>query len=108
MGNLEQELWKTALDIDIDKYIYKTDKGKPRLALVPASTIESVGKVMTHGLSKYKEGSWKEVESWRYKDAMMRHLCCYLEDENSVDEESGLLHIEHLLTNIAFLNELRL
>ena len=95
------------LDFDIDRTEYKTDKDKPRLALVPPSTIESVGKVMTYGLTKYTLDSWKQVEPWRYKDALMRHLVAYLKDENSVDDESSLLHLEHLLTNAAFLNDMR-
>jgi len=85
----------------------KTDKDKARLALVPPSTIESVGKVMTYGLTKYTQDSWKQVEPWRYKDALMRHLVAYLKDEDSVDDESSLLHLEHLLTNAAFLNDMR-
>ena len=98
---------KTAFDYDIDTIIVKLDKDKLRLGLVPASTIESVGKVMTYGLTKYTLDSWKQVEPWRYKDALMRHLVAYLKDENSVDSESSLLHLEHLLCNVAFLNELR-
>ncbi|HZJ99312.1 MAG TPA: dATP/dGTP diphosphohydrolase domain-containing protein [Tissierellaceae bacterium] len=95
------------LDYDLEKYIFKTDQGKPRLGLVPASTIESVGKVMTYGLTKYKQDSWKEVEPYRYIDALMRHLVEYMKDENSIDEESGLYHIEHILCNAAFLNDMR-
>ena len=107
MGNLGQEIWKTVLDADIDEHICKADKDKPRLGLVPPSTIESVGKVMTYGLTKYQEGSWKQVEKYRYVDALMRHLVEYMKDENSIDEESGLYHIEHILCNAAFLNDMR-
>lgn len=95
------------LDCDLEKYIFKTDQGKPRLGLVPPSTIESVGKVMTYGLTKYQEGSWKQVEKYRYIDALMRHVVEYLADNNSIDEESGLYHIEHILCNAAFLNDMR-
>ena len=107
MGNLSQEIWKTALDYDIDEHICKADKDKPRLGLVPASTIESVGKVMTYGLTKYKQDSWKDVEKYRYIDALMRQVVEYLADNNSIDEESGLYHIEHILCNAAFLNDMR-
>ena len=109
MGNLgtHKELWKEILDIDDIQYIHKTDQGKPRLGLVPPSTIKSVGKVMTYGLTKYKQDSWKEVEPYRYIDALMRHVVEYLADNNSIDEESGLLHIEHILCNAAFLNDMR-
>ena len=88
------------MDIDIEKYICKTDQGKLRLGLVPPSTIKSVGKVMTYGLTKYKQDSWKEVEKYRYIDALMRHVVEYLADNDSIDEESGLLHIEQYMFNV--------
>ena len=105
MGNLEQiwEIMRNEAQINT----CKADKGKPRLGLVPPSTIESVGKVMTYGLTKYKQDSWKQVEPYRYIDALMRHVVEYLADNNSIDEESGLLHIEHILCNAAFLNDMR-
>lgn len=82
----------------------KQDAGKPRLALVPPDLIEAVGAVRTFGVTKYKDPeSWRQVEIERYRDALMRHLCAYLKDSNSVDQESGLPHLWHAATNIAFL-----
>jgi|GEM_PF-3288912 len=84
----------------------KHDQGKHRLSLVPPSLIEAVGRVRTYGTEKYgSPDNWKQVEPWRYKDALMRHLCEYLRDPNSVDAESGLAHLEHLACNVAFLLE---
>jgi hypothetical protein len=84
----------------------KYDSGKARLALVPSAAIQAIGEIMTYGLTKYEESSWKNVEVWRYRDALMRHLCAYLDDPNGVDEESGYPHLWHLTTNAAFLCEL--
>ena len=98
---LHAKIWEVLMN---DKIKY--DYGKPRLALVPPESIRAIGEVMTYGVAKYYEGSWREVEPWRYRDALMRHLCAYLEDPYSVDEESGLLHLWHLTTNAAFLCEL--
>lgn len=84
----------------------KYDKGKPRLALIPPVAIEAIGTVMTDALSKYQEGSWKQVEAYRYRDALMRHLVAYLDDPAGVDDESDLPHLWHLITNCAFLCEL--
>ena len=81
----------------------KKDLGKPRLALVPPSLIEAVGQILTFGAAKYEPNGWKRVDPDRYKDAMVRHLCAYLEDEFSVDEESGLPHLWHMTCNAAFL-----
>jgi hypothetical protein len=87
--------------------IAKHDEGKPRLSLVPPALIEAVGRVRTYGTQKYggDPENWRQVEPCRFKDALMRHLCEYLRDPESVDEESGLPHLEHLACNVAFLLE---
>lgn len=84
----------------------KHDGGKPMLALVPPILIKAVGTVMTHGASKYGVGKWKNVEPDRYRNAMMRHLCEYLENPHGNDKDSGLPHLWHLACNVAFLLEL--
>lgn len=59
------------------------------------------------GTAKYKEpDNWKKVEPERYRDAMMRHMMRYLDDPDGVDDESGLPHLWHCATNIAFLLEM--
>lgn len=85
---------------------YKHDGGKPRLSLVPPILIRAVGTVMTHGAEKYGEGNWKNVEPKRYRDALARHYCDYMEDPYGVDKQSGLPHLYHLACNVAFLLEL--
>lgn len=84
----------------------KFDGGKVRLTLVPPLGIVAVGKIMTHGLTKYDEESWRKVEPWRYKDALMRHLVEYLRDPHGMDLDSGLPHLWHLATNAMILCEL--
>lgn len=84
----------------------KHDGGKPRLSLVPPILIKAVGTVMTHGADKYGVGKWKNVEPERYRNAMMRHLCEYLENPHGNDKDSGLPHLWHLACNVAFLLEL--
>ena len=85
----------------------KADAGKLQLTLVPTSIIKKIAKVRMYGTNKYKDpNNWKRVEKERYKDATYRHFLAYLEDENSIDEESGLEHLWHLACNIAFLCEM--
>lgn len=84
----------------------KHDGGKLRLSLVPAEAIEAIGAVMTHGAEKYGKDSYKRVGPERYRDALMRHICKWLKDPHGVDEDSGLPHIWHIITNAAFLCEL--
>ncbi len=85
----------------------KHDEGKPRLSLVPPALIEAVGRVRTYGTEKYGDSeNWRKVDPWRYKDALMRHLCAYLRNPQGKDPESGLPHLEHIACNVAFLLEL--
>ena len=87
---------------------YKTDYGKEQMSLVPTKIVHAIAKVRTWAVSrKYKDpDSWKKVESVRYRDALLRHIYAYLEDPHGVDYESGLPHLYHAATNIAFLLEL--
>lgn len=83
---------------------FKFDDNKPRLDLVPPELIEAVGIVRTYGVSKYGDSeSWKQVEPYRYRAALMRHICLYLEEPDGVDKESGLPHLWHIACNVAFL-----
>lgn len=95
---------KVTLDVVTDGL--KHDGGKPRLDLVPAEIIEAVGVVMTHGIEKYGEGSYKNVNPKRYRAALMRHICKWLKEPHGVDEDSGLPHLYHIACNVAFLLEL--
>lgn len=86
----------------------KDDAVKPRLSLVPMSIIWAIAHVREFGCKKYKDpDNWKKVEPARYKEALLRHVLAYVDDEDGVDEESGLLHLWHAACNIAFLIALR-
>lgn len=107
------------------------NKGKIRYDLVPESAVEGIAKVLTYGADKYtiRDAEGKIVtrgdNNWRYglpwldvKASMMRHIAAWTRgidydfDENCegcVDGKckfhSGELHIDHILTNAAFLKE---
>lgn len=84
----------------------KADAGKLQLTLVPTSIIRCIARIRMYGTEKYKDPeNWKQVHPERYKDAAFRHFLAYLDDPDSVDEESGLPHLWHLACNIAFLCE---
>ena len=85
----------------------KADAGKPRLTLVPRRILRYIARVREYGVQKYGDSeNWKAVELCRYRDAAFRHFVAYLDDPCGVDDESGLPHLAHLATNIAFLCEL--
>lgn len=82
----------------------KADAGKPHPSYVPVEIIEAVMRVREYGNAKYKSpDNWKQVESQRYWDALLRHAMAAWDDWTSVDEESGLPHLWHICCNAAFL-----
>ena len=82
----------------------KADAGKLQLSLVPTQIIRDIAEVRMYGNAKYHDpDNWKQVEPQRYRDALFRHLLAYIDDPNSVDEESGIKHLKHLACNVAFL-----
>ena len=85
----------------------KADAGKLELTLVPRQIIREIAKVRMYGCKKYKDPDiWKNISPERLRNAAYRHFLSYLDDPNGVDEESGISHLSHLATNIAFLIEL--
>lgn len=86
----------------------KADAGKPRLTLVPRRIIWDIAAVREYAVNnKYKDpDNWKKVEVERYRDALYRHFMAYLDHPYGIDEESGLPHLSHAATNVAFLCEL--
>lgn len=87
----------------------KADAGKPRISLVPMrKTLEAVARVREYGNKKYHDPeNYRTVSVDRYKDALMRHLLAFLENPESKDSESGLLHLDHALCNMFFIKELQ-
>lgn len=82
----------------------KADTGKPRCDLVSPALILAVGAVRGYGTEKYgSDSNWEVVETNRYVAALLRHLCAYMRDPKSKDEESGLYHLFHAACNINFL-----
>lgn len=87
----------------------KADNGKLQITLVPRQIIRDIARVRMFGNAKYKDpNNWKQVSKERYRDAMCRHMLAYLDDPKGVDEESGLTHLAHLATNVAFLCEMEM
>ena len=79
----------------------KYDAGKSRLDLLPPKAVMALGEVMTYGAAKYGADNWQGVEPRRYIVALLRHLMAYMDGQEQ-DEESGLPHLWHVLTNAAF------
>lgn len=111
MSNVPRiEKWPEMSNQTAKPDIHKADAGKAQLTLVPRAIIWAIAKVRMYGVNvKYPEtgrDGWKTIDKERIKDAMMRHMLRYLDDPDGVDEESGLPHLWHLATNVAFLCEM--
>ena len=92
---------------DIKNQEAKADDGKPILSLVPKEIIYEIEKVRSYGVKKYKDpDNWKRVEIERYHQALLRHTLAVWDDIYARDKESGLLHLSHIATNVAFILEM--
>lgn len=79
------------------------DEGKPRLDLIPPEVLFALGKTLGKGLEKYEERNWEKGIPWtKIYASLQRHLWKFWGGEET-DPESGLPHLYHALSNIAFL-----
>jgi hypothetical protein len=63
-----------------------------------------ISKVREYGITKYSDpDNWKKVNPQDYCDAFLRHCEAHLQDGLSIDPESGLRHLSHMLCNLMFL-----
>lgn len=90
-------------NIVVVEQFMKFDTSKLRYDLIPTSTTKALAQVLTYGAKKYKPNNWRNVDDTdRYVAALYRHLEAWRDGEK-VDKESGLSHLAHALTNVAFL-----
>lgn len=84
----------------------KYDQEKERYDLVPVLALEEVAKVLTAGAAKYGDDNWRHVpySSRRYYSATMRHMQLARKGEPK-DNETGLHHYAHAISNLMFLLE---
>ena len=79
--------------------------GKTRHDLVPAFATEQMARVFTEGAKKYAERNWERGMKWtKVLASMKRHINAFERGED-FDQETGLLHMAHAMTNAAFLIE---
>jgi hypothetical protein len=87
----------------------KWDLGKPRWDLLPWDAIYGVVNVLTYGAEKYEDRNWeKGMQFSRLFAATMRHLTAWWNGPMTGhpvarDQESGLLHLDHAITDLLFL-----
>lgn len=85
----------------------KADAGKLELDLVPVQIVRDIAQVRMYGTAKcHDPENWRKVELRRYINALLRHTLAFIEDPDSVDDESGIPHYKHMACNMAFICEL--
>ena len=85
----------------------KADAGKLRYTLIPPAALDGIAAVREYGCRKYgSPDNWRQVSAQREFDAAVRHIRAMWDDLKATDTESGLLHIDHALTDLAFVRQL--
>ena len=81
----------------------KHDKDKLRYELIPPEAMKALAEVLTFGADKYSANNWRQCsDTTRYLGALMRHIEAFRMGEIT-DPESGLPHLSHAMTNLAFM-----
>lgn len=81
------------------------NEGKTRYDLLPPFAIEQFARVLTAGAKKYSDNNWKLGMGWRKVIASMKRHIAKFEIGEDFDEETGLLHMAHVMCNASFLLE---
>jgi hypothetical protein len=81
------------------------NEGKTRYDLLPAHPIDELAKVLTVGSRKYAERNWEKGMSWQSVLASLKRHVAKMERGEDYDDETGLLHMAHVMCNSAFLIE---
>lgn len=86
-----------------DGQLLRANDGKPPLELVPPEAIWAISGPLDLGRKKYSLRAWERGMPWSVPYACaLRHLLKWFQGEDT-DEESGLSHIDHAITNLAML-----
>lgn len=84
---------------------YNDGKAQLSMILEARNALNGMAGVLTFGAKKYDRGNWhKGLPHADICDSMLRHISAYLAGEDN-DPESGLPHVDHILTNALFLAE---
>jgi hypothetical protein len=91
---------------DTDDQSQKADAGKTNPVLLEVDlgdALAVVNRVLDYGVAKYGErGGWKQVSMDRYEPAARRHRR-RRDCGEQFDDESGLDHMAHEITNLLFI-----
>lgn len=79
------------------------NQSKLRPSLFPVVCYVHIIEILEFGAKKYSDDNWKKGLSFKScLDSLERHLIKFKLGENC-DEESGLLHVGHIIINAMFI-----
>jgi hypothetical protein len=85
------------------KELSKDGHEKPDFSLIPQLAISEVARVMMYGAKKYDAYNFSKGEyNTVYCAAALRHINKYLLNQD-IDDESGLYHLAHAVSNLMML-----
>lgn len=86
----------------------RANTGKPDVSLVPSEYILGAARALSYGAKKYSAGNYLNGEGMPLMvvyASLMRHILAWRSGEDH-DDESGLLHTDHIGANLAMLVDL--
>lgn len=82
----------------------RSNGGKVQYNLIPFHLLAGVARVLTFGKVKYAPWNWAKGSDWSVSfDCLLRHLFKWFFCGEEIDEETGLHHLDHAMTNLLFL-----
>jgi hypothetical protein len=82
------------------------DTHKSSVGVIPSQAIMAIGEVFTSGMDKYGHRNWENhANEWRWSDLIastLRHIYKWQYRED-LDDESGIHHLAHAMTNLTML-----
>jgi hypothetical protein len=90
-------------DLFLNKILARFNEGKLEWSLMNADAMGPMIQVLMYGCKKYERDNWKKACPKRLSlmDSLQRHALKIIAGE-SIDPESGLPHIGHLMCNAMF------
>jgi hypothetical protein len=71
--------------------VREPDTGRPRVSLIPPSSIARLGQHFTNGAEKYADHNWKRgIPYSRMLDSMHRHILAFEEGDTSEDHLAAI------------------
>lgn len=85
---------------------YKQSGNKPRLSLIPKSSLWAMGMGFTHGIVKHGKHRYREegIDISELVDSALRHIQQFNDGED-IDKDSGNTHLGNAMCNLAMIIE---